>query len=157
MRYVKPVVRPLLVLLALIGGIASSTGRLSAAVTLEQRQQMAEIEGGIAIAGRLYAANKYTESGEKITEVQRSLIQLLENKDPALQRLLKPLYGRLEKAHALLELEGAEMEELPTWDKLTGASQPPAASSVSFKADVAPWLVAQCGNCHINNKRGQFS
>jgi hypothetical protein len=157
MRYVKPVVRPLLVLLALIGGIASSTGRLSAAVTLEQRKQMAEIEGGIAIAGRLYAANKYTESGEKITEVQRSLIQLLENKDPALQRLLKPLYGRLEKAHALLELEGAEMEELPTWDKLTGASQPPAASSVSFKADVAPWLVAQCGNCHINNKRGQFS
>lgn len=153
-KLVRPIVY---VLLMMTIGFAGSS-QLMAAVTPQQRKQVAEIDNGISAAARLYAANKYVESGERIKEVQRSLIELLENKDPMLQRLVQPLYARLEKAHALLELEGAELEELPTWETLIGqASKPADGDSVSFKADVAPWLIAQCGKCHIDNKRGKLS
>ena len=152
-RFLKPV---LFFVLALACGVAGSVPLL-AAVSAEQRKQISEIENGISAAGRLYAATKYVESGEKITDVQRQLIKLLESQDPALHRLLKPVYSRLEKAHALLELEGAELEELPHWESLVGDGPKPTEENVSFKSDIAPWLVAQCGNCHINNKRGKFA
>ncbi len=30
-------------------------------------------------------------------------------------------------------------------------------SAISFQSDIAPWLISACGNCHINNRRGEFS
>lgn len=130
---------------------------LLAAVTPEQRKQITEIESQITAAGRLYVADKYDESAAKLTMAQNVLLKMLESQDATLHNALKPLYARLEKAHALLELEGAELEELPTWNSLTAAKSTPSTSEISFKSDIAPWLVTQCGNCHIKNRRGQFS
>lgn len=150
-------VRPLIVFATFLGLIAAGTARADAAVTPEQRKQISTIEGEISAAGRMYAAGQYTESAEKVSEAQQSLIQLMQSKDPALHKALRPIYSRLEKAHALLELEGAELKELPRWEQLLGEGDKPTTEGVSFKTDVAPWLVAQCGNCHINNQRGRFS
>ncbi len=146
-----------LFLLALCASFSMGQRDVCGAVTPEQRKQILEIEATISAAGKLYAASKFTESAEKATQAQQTLTKLLESKDPALQKMLKPLYSRLEKAHALLELEGAELKELPSWDSLTGAGEKPTAEAISFKSDIAPWLVAQCGNCHINKKSGKFS
>lgn len=133
-----------------------TSASIHAAATADQRKQFSEIESSISAAGRLYSAKKYVESAEKLRQAQSSLIKMLDTKDVAVQKLVKPLFSRLERAHALLELEGAELEELPTWEKLT-LEAPTAGSAPSFKNDVAPWLVSQCGNCHINSRRGQFS
>ena len=129
---------------------------VSAAVTSEQRKQITEFESEISIAGRLYNNSKFEEAATKIGSAQKVLLKLLESKDPALLKAIKPLYSKLEKAHALLELEGAQLEALPTWDTLT-TDGPKPTESLSFKTDIAPILIANCGNCHVNNRRGQFS
>ncbi len=132
-------------------------GIAHAIVTPEQRKQIDEAGSEITVAGRLFAAGKFTESAQKLTEVQKNILKLMESKDPALLKLIRPQFSRLEKAHALLELEGVELQELPTWDVLTGDSNKPAGDKVSFTKDIAPVLLSQCGNCHVNAKRGQFS
>ncbi|MGN6547337.1 MAG: c-type cytochrome domain-containing protein [Aureliella sp.] len=157
MRFAQRYVRPLVFLALLLSTLVVAVAPTQAAITQEQRRQIAAIEGEISAGGRMYAAGNFTESAEKVSAAQQSLIELMASKDPALQKLLKPIYSRLEKAHALLELEGAELKELPRWEELMGEGDKPAGEGVSFKTDVAPWLVAQCGNCHINNQRGKFS
>lgn len=132
----------------------------SAAVTAAQRAKLDELSEAIREAGKLYTDGKFVDCAEKVTQVQKGLVGLLESKDPALQRLAKPIYARLGRAHGLLELEGAELEALPGWTELTrgGKGQgDPTTSQVSFKDDIAPWFISACGNCHINNRRGQFS
>ncbi len=128
----------------------------SAAVTPEQRKLITEFESEVSIAGRLYNGDKFDEAAVKIGNAQKVLLKLLESKDPALLKVVKPLYSKLEKAHALLELEGVELEALPTWDALT-TDGPKPSEELSFKTDIAPILIANCGNCHVNNRRGQFS
>lgn len=129
-----------------------------AAVTPQQRATAKRLSDETRIAGQLYTEGKFVECAEKITKIQEELATLLESKDPALQRLVKPIYSRLARAHGLLEFEGAELEALPSWTDLTeGDSPKPEMESVSFKEDIAPWFISACGNCHINNSRGQFS
>ncbi len=131
-------------------------GQVWAAVTPEQRRQITDLESELSIAGRHYNNSKFDEAATKIGSAQKILMQLLTSKDPAVLKAVKPLYSRLEKAHALLELEGAELEALPTWDALTTDSPKPT-ESLSFKNDIVPILVANCGGCHVTNRRGQFS
>ncbi len=132
------------------------------AVTEEQRAKVAELAEKVSAAGKLYAAGSYSQSATKITEVQIELIRLLKSSDAPLQTLLKPLYTRLVRAHGLLELEGAELAAVPPWDELTRAAATPApmpsgTNSISFKQDIAPWLISACGQCHITQQRGRFS
>jgi mono/diheme cytochrome c family protein len=131
------------------------------AVTDEERAKANALTERVSAAGKLFAEGAFVQSAADITAVQQDLIELLKSREPALQRLLKPLYARLTRAHGLLELEGATLPPLPTWEELT--SSPPempagdAAKPISFKADIAPWLISACGQCHINQQRGQFS
>ncbi len=131
------------------------------AITTEQeRVKIAELTGVLQTAGQLYNEGKFAESAKSITQAQLALVSLLKSGDDGVMRLAKPIYTRLVRAHGLLELEGAELELLPSWEELTQRVQMPAAettATVSFKADIAPWLIEKCGNCHINNQRGQFS
>jgi mono/diheme cytochrome c family protein len=82
---------------------------------------------------------------------------------------LKPTYAILSKAHEFLSKKDAKaLSDLPSWVDLkkiasekapTTPSEPDAsaAGGVSFVDDVAPWLVAKCGNCHIDGAKGAFS
>ena len=87
----------------------------------------------------------------EVGRAQKVMLKLLESKDPALLKVVKPHYSKLEKAHALLELEGVELEALPTWEALTTESSKPT-EEVSFKTDIAPILISHCGNCHVTNR-----
>ncbi len=130
------------------------------AVTEEEKSKAQGLAEAVQAAGKLYAEGSFTASAEKITAVQKELIALLKSKDPALQRIVKPIYARLVRAHALLELEGAELDALPSWEDLIANSDMKTASQTkptSFKDEIAPWLISICGNCHINDRRGQFS
>ena len=48
------------------------------------------------------------------------------------------------------------VENFQTWLHCRNRS-PDDMAVVSFKSEVAPILVAKCGNCHVNRNRGNFS
>ncbi len=144
------------------------SGVFAQAITPPQRQQASHLAEEVLVAGKLYAEGNYSASAAKITELQTELVALLKDSGPELQRLLKPTFQRIARAHSLLELEGAELATLPNWEKLTDPTTPkptapegspttPESSNVSFVRQVAPWLVSSCGKCHIDNRRGEFS
>ncbi len=140
--------------------ILLGTGLASAAVTKEQRAKLDELDEATKVAGKLYSERKYVDCAQQISQVQRELLELLQVKDPALLRLAKPIYARLGRAHGLLELEGAELEALPTWSELSSRSSMPKDTKtepVSFRRDLAPWLASACGGCHIDRQRGRYS
>ena len=99
-----------------------------------------------------------------------SIEKLSQNADPKDAAELKKLHTQIAKAHELLALDGAELVELPPWDKIAPMkgtqpkpSEPPtskpsgAPGTVSFSKDIAPWMVEQCSRCHIARSQGGFS
>ncbi|WP_197355913.1 c-type cytochrome domain-containing protein [Aureliella helgolandensis] len=136
------------------------------AITPEQRAQLQDLRDRTQAAGKLFAAGDLEQSAERVQAIQTQLLKLLETKDKALWRSAKPLYDNVARAHALLELEGFEMQALPSWQEVTseapmpGTGAPPNTPSsglVSFQSTIAPWIQKQCGNCHVKNSRGKFS
>lgn len=153
-------VKPGSLLVILLVGLCSAPASARAAVTPEQRAKVQQLVAMTREAGELYSDGKYADSATMVADIQEQLIALMQSTDPALQRLVRPVYTRLGRAHGLLELEGAELTPLPSWEELINpqpAPNPPGKEEVSFKDEIAPWLITTCGNCHINNRRGQFS
>ena len=141
----------------LVLGMMSSVGL--AAITPEQRKQLQALQVSATEASKFYKDGKFEESAEKVTAIQTELVKLLESKDAELQKEARRVYTILQKAHGLLELEGAVLEPLPSWDELTGGEMKLDAGgdAVSFKEDIAPWMITLCANCHINKRSGDFS
>ena len=129
------------------------------AITAEQRKQLKELNDGVREAGKLFNESKFAESAEKVTAIQAALIRLLETKDADLQKESRRLFIILQTAHGKLELEGAVLEPMPTWEALTAGSPKGAsgATMVSFKDEIAPWMITLCANCHIAKRSGEFS
>lgn len=127
--------------------------------TEEQRSKLDELSGSTQAAGQLYAQGEYAACAARIAEIQVELLELLKSGDPTIQRLAKPIFSRLQRAHGLLELEGAELEALPSWSEITRMQDAPkpAENLVSFQQDIAPLLISACGKCHIDQERGRFS
>jgi mono/diheme cytochrome c family protein len=131
----------------------------------EQRGKLQSLQTAAKEAGKLFSDGKFIESAEKVTSVQKELLELLESKDPAILKEGKKTYLVLQKAHELLELEGATLEPLPTWAELsvgavkatTKGKPDKLKDGVSFKDDIAPWLITECGSCHIAKRSGEFS
>ncbi|MEZ6148626.1 MAG: hypothetical protein R3C09_00770 [Pirellulaceae bacterium] len=152
--------------LALTAWLAVCTANSGqAAITDQQHAKATELAQSILAASKLYADGSYAKSAEKVTSVQQELIELLKSSNVELQRLVKPTYQRLVRAHSLLELEGAELEPLPSWKELTASenavpdkmSNAAKGTEASFTSDIAPWLINTCGNCHIAKRSGEFS
>ncbi len=129
------------------------------AITAEQRKQLKELNEGAREAGKLFNEGKFVESADKVTVLQAGLIKLLESKDSDLQKESRRLFTILQTAHGKLELEGAELEPMPTWEELTEGDMKgtSASATVSFKDDIAPWMITLCANCHITKRSGDFS
>lgn len=133
------------------------------AMTPQQRAKLNELSEQVREAGKLYSADKMDEAAKLINQIQRDLSKILEDRSsPPLQRTARPIYERIARAHALLELEGVELTALPSWDVMIGKTEgdnpaKPVEKPVSFKEEVAPILVNKCGNCHVTGNRGQFS
>ncbi len=130
------------------------------ATTPQQRNKLNELNDKTKEAGKLYSADKMDDAAKLINEVQKELAKVLEDRSsPALQRTAEPIYQRLVRAHALLELEGVSLDPLKSWEELIGKDKAgsPGGKPVSFKDEVAPILVSKCGVCHVSATRGKFS
>ena len=91
-----------------------------------------------------------------MADVQQRIKQLSDGADRDLLTMLEPVYRRVVRAHALLELEGVEL--LPLQGLVSKPqTEPSSPDGVSFTKQVAPMLVKKCGRCHIDAERGGFS
>jgi len=128
------------------------------AITPEQRREATALYLQIKEAGTLYSQDKFQESAELVETVQTRVQEMAKGADPELLRALQQIHNRVIRAHALLELEGVELPPIVDLvpDKPGPGTSPPGAG-VSFASQVAPLLVSKCGNCHVNNARGDFS
>lgn len=107
-----------------------------AAATAEQKKELKEITTEIGKVSSLTSKKKFDEAETALKEIEDRLDKLtkdggLPESDPA----LKPVRIQLDKAKSL-------------YAKGSGKG------TVSFAKDVAPILVAKCGNCHGEDARG---
>ncbi|MFO0904848.1 MAG: c-type cytochrome domain-containing protein [Pirellulales bacterium] len=132
------------------------------APTAAQREEISELSVALTKAGNLFKQGKHAESADLVKEVQGK-VEKLAASDKALAPFLEALFGKLERAHALLELEGFELPPLKKPSEVEPEGKPmpgkPGApnGALSFSTHVVPILVGKCGGCHVNNARGQFS
>ena len=105
-------------------------------------------------------------AGDAITKAQKELVVLSKVVAKDDMRQLRSVYRSLERAHALLELEGVTLSPLKELEDVEPRSEakflsgvPPPSEQVSngFTASVSPILIAKCGQCHIEDRKGDFS
>jgi mono/diheme cytochrome c family protein len=152
--------------------LSRSIGLILLLAPVVQADDLGLLKESLKTAGQQLKAGKVLESSEIIEKSTKSLLDLVAIAPAKDLAELKKLHAQLEKAHELLEVQGAELSELPNWDTLLKAKRsnaPPKASStalstvpanskaMSFSRDIAPWMVDQCGQCHIKAERGGFS
>jgi len=132
------------------------------APTAAQREEISQLSVSLTKAGNLFKQGKHQESADLVKEVQGK-VEKLAASDKGLANFLDPLYAKLERAHALLELEGFELPPLKKPSEIEPEGKPmpgkpgAPAGALSFSTHVVPILVGKCGGCHVNNARGQFS
>ncbi len=130
------------------------------------------IKESILKANQLLKDGKIVECVELI-EKSTIEIQELSKNGPGNEMVeIKKVHAELAKTHQRLAVQGAELNELPTWESLLkskksiGNKKPDErkpgtpgteSSPISFSKDIAPWLVEQCSRCHINAERGGLS
>lgn len=125
---------------------------LLAAVSSKQRSAVNTLKRKLRPVEQLCAQEKYDEAGAALAELVPQYDELLKQAqdEPDLVALLKPLHSQILRTHARLELEGIDVPVL----REPGAEP---NTTVSFRSDVAPILVAKCGRCHVASARGMFS
>ncbi len=131
-----------------------------------------QIRQTITTAGQQYRDGKVDEAVVLLNRSTAQLQELVKGADNSkLLAVLKTLHSGLTKAYQRLELDGVALDPLPAWDKLAelnaknkktdgkNTKQEPmvAGNQVNFATEVAPWLVAKCSRCHINDAKGGFS
>lgn len=116
-----------------------------AAVTPEQREQLAELRKTMSSASRYFRSRKYDESAELLGQALE-VIASLEAGDEAgdLERSLRTMKASAENLSKRLKAAGVDV------------SGGPGEGGISFVDEVAPILVRRCGNCHVSRSRGQF-
>lgn len=140
--------------------------RSEAAPNAAQREEISTLSVALTKAGNLFKQGKHAESAQIVKDVQVQ-VEKLAMADAALVPFLEALHAKLERAHALLELEGIELPALKKLSDLAAAGKPegkPAgkpggtpAGPLAFSTHIVPILVGKCGGCHVNNARGMFS
>ncbi len=134
--------------------VTSATDGGVAQTAAELRDQVKQWLKSIRDAGKLFKDEKFEESAKLIGTVQKGVLDAAKGADKKKIRTLKPVHLKLARAHKLLTGKGLE---LPALQPLPDPAVPAAAAKVSFVGQVAPMIVAKCGNCHVNQERGGFS
>jgi len=147
--------------LAIVPTIACS---IATAQTSAEKQAVQKIASRIDRAGRQFQSQKLDDAAESITDATKLFAAATTNASPALIELLKPEHARLTIAIQLLATAGKQLDPVPALPQSMPAqpAQPAqpgadAGATISFKNDVAKILVAKCGNCHVNDKKGGFN
>lgn len=123
-------------------------------LTGKERRLVKSIASTIDRAGKHYSSGKFESCAKQFAKAQTLIEEATEEASPEMLKALEPEHARLVKAHELLVAEGQEVSEVKP---LNQEMESAAGGVVSFKNDVAPIIVAQCGRCHVQRNRGRFS
>lgn len=125
----------------------------------QARKELSELGRQTAAAEKQLEAGAVSEAATATRAIQAALEKLVaESSDAGVKRNARRVYQRLSELHLSLELEGETLDALPSWKEFTEKKMEPTdTSGVSFAKDLAPWLLAKCGNCHVEQSRGEFS
>jgi cytochrome c553 len=120
-----------------------------------------EIRQQIDAVDKLVATGKLDDAAASLGKGIAGLEAMLAQ--PAPPAAFKLLADRAGKARAKLEKAGADVSALVIPSAPAGAPapaggarRPPAVAGVSFSRQVAPFLVATCGRCHVTGRKGDF-
>ncbi len=145
--------RPLPILVCLVFSVLTSQLLLGQRVTTSERESLKEIRTQVETASRLLRQKKIDESLEGYRLACNHLEAFAAGARSELTKVIKPEYERLQKLNKQLKDAGHDVSELAPLDELVRRE----TSAVSFKDQVAPIMVAKCGNCHVDRARGRFS
>ncbi len=128
----------------------------------EAGKRLNALTAQVTEASKAFKSEDFEKSAELIRQAQQQLIELAKLGDKTLIRRLETTHKSLQRAHAMLELEGFTLDPLPTWKEIEEGKIPEKmeetkAGTVSFSKKLAPWLVQSCGRCHIDGSRGNFN
>ncbi|MCP4081758.1 MAG: hypothetical protein GY819_17255 [Planctomycetaceae bacterium] len=123
-------------------------------ISTSQTRTIRKIESGIKRAGKLFENNKQKQSAKLVDDLIEDLAELVKDKpSPALLTAAQQPHALLRQARQALVAAGQTVRsvaDLPT-------VQMDPSAPVSFTREVATILNNQCGNCHVQRTRGQFS
>ncbi len=141
--------------------------------------QIVELRDQVKKAAQLWKDSKADEAIVLTESATKALTEAIPSATTKQLAELKKVHAQLAEVHGALSIEGAELPALGTWQeimeglknsKLKSANKPkdapksngagptnPANSGVSFSRDLAPWMVQQCGRCHVEKAQGGFS
>lgn len=123
-------------------------------LTTAQTRSLRKIETGVNRAANLFRNNKLPQSAKIIEQLNDDLSKLLADKpSPGLLQAAQGPHDLLKKARQALMEKGQSVKSIPD---LPTANMDPNAP-VSFTGEVSAILSAQCGSCHVQRNRGQFS
>ena len=140
---------PLLLLILLSFPVTSWAQRIST----QERQTIRQLRTNLDSVRRYLRDQRYEQCVTKMNESRQVIVELAAGAREELATGLKPEYDRWIDLYQQLQAAGQTLEGLATLDELIQAGGP----AVSFQSDVAPILNAKCGNCHVDQNRGQFS
>ena len=137
----------------LVGLLLAGTASAQELSSREKRS-IKSLEAQIDKAGTAFQAKRYSSSASTIKKVIKQ-VEKLAGDQPRKELVdgLADTMTKLQKAHELLSEQGQKLPELPG----LGGNLPATGEAISFKESVAPILIAKCGNCHVNQSRGDFS
>jgi len=131
-------------------------------------------------AGQLFKDKKFGESSALVEACTQAFVPMVLDSDKKNLPEWERIHKQLLKASEALSIEGAEFSPLPEWSEIAtmvrnaksdkgkpqttpsaptpSAPTPPKSDPnvVSFAKDVAPWIVASCGRCHVDKESGGF-
>ncbi len=144
--------------LILNGQAAIAQDKLSPA---ELRSSINGLKNKIEQSTKLLADGEIEKALESATSSRTEFDDLFMRVDQGSRKQLRPVYLQLSSVFEKLALEGADLPPMKSWDDLLKEKMPPKDTTpqgtISFQKDIAPWIVTQCGRCHIDATRGNLS
>ena len=128
-------------------------------ISSKDQKTIQTLEKYVGQMSRLLEADKDKPAVSAAKKAIVQLKKLVKKPNPSTIVKIASTYQSLESGYQQLVSAGAKMPALPELPKMADADGKPAApmEAVSFVKDVAPILNSKCGNCHVNQKRGNFS
>ena len=128
-------------------------------ISSKDQKTIKSLEKYVAQMSEQIQANKGSAAISSAKKAITQLKKLVKKNNSAVIAEIRPTYQTLKTGYQQMVDAGVKMPDLAELPKMPAASSAPDASAtkVSFVKDVAPILNSKCGNCHVNQKRGDFS
>ena len=128
-------------------------------ISSKDQKTIKSLEKYVAQMSKQIQAKKGSAAISSAKKAITQLKKLVKKNNSAVIAEIRPTYQTLKTGYQQMVDAGVKMPDLAELPKMPAASSAPDASAtkVSFVKDVAPILNSKCGNCHVNQKRGDFS